>query len=78
MSDVLQRIVSMPPPFNMVVLVVLIFSVAGIFSSIAKQIRKYACYRQELEFKREMLDRGMTPDEIRDVIAAPPHKFSDS
>ena len=54
----------------MVVLIVLIFAVAGVFSSITKQIRKYACHRQELEFKREMLDRGMTIEKIREVVEA--------
>ena len=67
MSEFLQ---SIPPPFNMVVVIVLICSIAGVITSIAKQTRKFACYRQELDFKREMLDRGMSSEEIERVARA--------
>ena len=70
MSHFFESIVSIPPPFNMVVLIVLIISSAGIVTSIAKQIRKYACHRQELDFKRELLDRGLSSQEIREIIKA--------
>jgi len=68
MIEIFQRIVSMQTPFNMFVLVVLIVSGTGLITSIAKQCRKYACHRQELEFKRELLDRGMSIDEIERVV----------
>ena len=61
MTDFLLGI---PTPFNMVVVIVFICSVAGIFATITKQTRKFACHRQELAFKREMIDRGMTAEEI--------------
>lgn len=76
MSDILSPITSMPPPFNMVALVCLIFAVAGVITSVSKQIRKYACYRQELEFKREMLDRGMTIEEIQEIVRSNTDKSS--
>ncbi len=42
---------------------VIIFG-AGIITSTIKQIRRFACHRQELDFKREMFDHGMTVEEI--------------
>jgi hypothetical protein len=65
-----KAIINIPPPFNMIVLIVLFGSAAGVLSSIATQIRKYGCHRQDIDFKRELLDRGLTPDEIVDVVAA--------
>jgi len=70
MSSLTELIRTVPTPFNMVVIIVLITSCAGVVSAVAKQIRKYACHRQELEFKRELLDRGLAPEEIELVIRA--------
>jgi hypothetical protein len=68
MLDILKAIVSIPTPFNMVVFIVLIGSTAGVLSTIASQIRKYGCLRQEIEFKRELVDRGLSADEIEQII----------
>ena len=48
----------------MIVAIVLICTVGGLLSTIAVQLRRYAERRHELEFKREMVERGMTIDEI--------------
>jgi hypothetical protein len=73
MSNILDSIMSMQAPFNMIVLIVLIGCTAGVIGSIAKQIRKIACHRQELEFKRELIDRGMSADEVERVVRAGPN-----
>lgn len=70
MSNLFDSIMQMPVPFNMVVLIVLIGSVAGVVGTIAKEIRKYFCHREEMELKREMLGRGMEGDEIEQVMRA--------
>ncbi len=31
---------------------------------VAKEVSKYFCYREELDFKREMIGRGMPADEV--------------
>lgn len=67
MMDLIKAIVSIQPPFNMIVL---ICSAAGVLSTIASQIRKYTCHRQEIEFKRELVDRGLTADEIERIVNA--------
>lgn len=78
MSDLIQHIFLLPVPFNMVVVIVAIVMLTGVVTSIAKQIRKYVCLRQELEFKRELVDRGMTADEIEQIVKArSPSQFDD-
>ncbi len=69
MSSFIELMRSVPTPFNMVVYIVLICSVSGVLTSIFKQIRKFACHRQEMDFKRELLDRGMSVEEIERVVA---------
>jgi hypothetical protein len=70
MIELLQNIVSIQAPFNVFVLVCLILSVAGVISSLFKQVRKYTCHRQELDFKRELVERGLSVDEIERIVAA--------
>jgi hypothetical protein len=70
MSDLVQHIFALPAPFNMVVVIVAIVMVTGVITSIGKQIRKYACLRHEIEFKRELVDRGMTANEIEQIVKA--------
>jgi hypothetical protein len=70
MSDVMHSIISIGVPFNMIVLVVLIGTAASVVGTVAKQIRKYASHRQELEFKRELLDRGLGADEVEKIVKA--------
>jgi hypothetical protein len=68
MSDALRSIVDIPPPFNMIVLIVLIITAGSAFSAVVGQVRKYFTHRQELEFKRELLDRGMSAEEIERLV----------
>jgi hypothetical protein len=70
MASALQSITSIQPPFNMIVLVTLIVMTASLVGGAIKQSRKFFCHKQELEFKRELLDRGMSADEIERVVRA--------
>lgn len=70
MTSAIQSITSIPAPFNMIVLVVLIVTAGSLVGTIATQIRKWACQRQEIEFKRELLDRGMGVEEIERMVQA--------
>ena len=67
MSEIINSIAGLPTPFNMIVLIVLIGSTAGVIGTIAKETRKFFCHRSEMELKREMLDRGIDPIEIEQV-----------
>lgn len=75
MSELIDLIRGLGTPFNMVAAVCLIFALmgvlvafAGMIAAIAKEIRKYACHQQDLQFKRELLDRGMTVEEVERLI----------
>jgi hypothetical protein len=70
MTNLIQSITNIPAPFNMIVLVVLIVMAASLVGTIATQVRKWACHRQEIEFKRELLDRGMGVEEIERMVQA--------
>jgi hypothetical protein len=70
MTETLNLITGIPSPFNMIVLVVLISCAAGIVTSLFKELRKFACHRQELNLKRELVERGLSIDEIERVVAA--------
>ena len=70
MSEFFQSIVSIPPPFNMVVFVVLIGSVVGVIGTIATQVRKYASDPADTQFKRDLVERGLSAEEIELIVAA--------
>ena len=70
MSDFFQSVVSLQTPFNMIVLVVMIGCATAVVSSIAVETRKYFCHRNEMELKREMLDRGLEAEEIERTLRA--------
>ena len=68
MSETINSITNIPAPFNMIVLVVLIGAVATVLGTVVSQVRQYASHRQELEFKRDLLERGMSAEEIERVV----------
>jgi hypothetical protein len=68
--DLFRGILSIPAPFNMVVLIVLIACTMGTISSLFKQIRKYGCHRRDIDLKRELVERGLSVDEIERIVAA--------
>jgi hypothetical protein len=70
MVHFLDQIIGLPVPFNMVVLIVLIASVAGVIKTVVKQCGAFAQQRQDLAFKRELIDRGMSADEVQRVVEA--------
>lgn len=55
---------------NWVVVIVLICVLSGVVTSFAKQVRKYVSHRHELEFKRDLVERGLTVDEIERIVAS--------
>jgi len=65
----MERIVSLLLN-NWVVLLILGGALTGVITSLAKQVRKYACFRQETALKRELVERGLSVEEIERVLAA--------
>ena len=75
MSQIIELINSLGQPFSMVATICLIFALVAVVGTIAtmigiiaKEVRKYAGHRQDLDFKRELLDRGMTVEEVERLI----------
>ena len=68
MSELFQSITNIQAPFNMIVLVVLIGSAATILTSGFSEVRKYLSHRQDVELKRDLLERGMSAEEIELVV----------
>jgi hypothetical protein len=78
MHDFFQMIMSLQPPFNMIVLIVLISCGAAAIKFIATEIRKFGCHRQDTVFKRDMVDRGLSADEIERILKAQSPHIPDS
>lgn len=53
----------LPPPFNMIVLVVALGCLAGMVKAVAKQIRIYADHEADRRLKRDMIDSGLSVEE---------------
>jgi hypothetical protein len=70
MSDFFHSITSMQQPFNMIVMVVSISCAAAVVKFVATEARKFGCHRQDIDFKREMVDRGLSADEIERILKA--------
>jgi hypothetical protein len=69
--DIFKGIVNIPVPFNMIILIVLFGCAAGVIKVIATEIRKYGCHRQNIDFKRELVERGLDGEEIERIVSAP-------
>lgn len=60
LSDVFSHL---PPPFNLVIGVMLIICVTSLVSDAIKQVGLYANRSADRELKREMIEAGYTPDD---------------
>jgi hypothetical protein len=72
MSQILTQIIAMDEPFNMVVLIIMVVMAGKAVMTIATEIGKYAAHRESMEAVREMVERGMSADEIERVLTAKP------
>ena len=72
MSEIITQILSMPPPFNMVVVIVSVVMCAKVVTSIASEIRKYASHRESAEVIRDLAERGMSAEQIERILNAGP------
>lgn len=61
---------SLPPPFNMAVLVVLIGAAANVVGVLATQARLYADHRAEERFKLDLIHSGLPPQRGGAVVGS--------
>lgn len=62
-----SAIFQLPPPFNMIVLVVALFAVGAVIKSVAKQIRLFIDHEADRRLKRDMIEAGLTGEEAREL-----------
>ena len=67
----------LPLPFNFVILIIVIVFGWLLLAGIIDQIGKYARNRQQIDLKRELLDRGLDADEIKTIMDAGPVETDD-
>ena len=51
-------------------MIVLIFFMAWLIGHIVEEMRKYACHCKDVELKRDLVDRGLSAEEIERIVAA--------
>ena len=55
-------------PFTMIVNVVFVMVVGGVINTIVGHVRRFGQHQQELDFKREMVERGLSVEEIERLM----------
>jgi hypothetical protein len=70
MSELFQSILHLETPFNWLSLMGLSAFAFGTLAAIVKQVRKFASHAVELRFKRDLIERGLSVEEIERVLAA--------
>ncbi len=78
MSSIVEGINQLGVPFSFVIWIVVICCAAGAFTSLAKELRKFACHRQDIIFKRELVDRGLEAEEVERIVHDPSPRRSRS
>lgn len=68
MTQIMTQILSMPTPFNLVAVIVIVSVGGGGITSIAREIRKYASHRESMEVIGHLAERGMSADEIERIL----------
>ncbi len=71
-TDFFHSLLQIESPFKMVVLVVLVGGALGVTSTLVVQLRMYASHRADVLLKRELVERGLSVEEIERVISAGP------
>ncbi|MBX3434701.1 MAG: hypothetical protein KF847_15385 [Pirellulales bacterium] len=64
----MDSIFALPSPFTMVVLIVAVVMGAQVITAAVAQIRRGLGHYLDLQFKREMIERGLSIDEIERLV----------
>ena len=66
----MESLFSLPGHFLVPIVALIMVFGAGIVTTIAKQLRIYFCHRQDIGLKRDLVERGLSVEEIERLIAA--------
>ena len=72
LADWLGSLLNAETPAQFFVLIALIGCTAAVLITLFVQVARYASHRAELSFKRELVDRGLSVDEIERIVSAKP------
>lgn len=67
-TSIWERLFELPPPFNMVVLIVAIIFLGSAISAIAGQVRVFADHEADRRLKRDMIEAGYTPEDAQQLV----------
>jgi hypothetical protein len=70
MNTVIQSILHLETPFNWLSLMGLAGFAFGAVTAVVTQIRKFADHALDVRFKRDLVERGLSVEEIERVLAA--------
>lgn len=65
MSELFEKLFYLPPPFNMVVLIVSLFAISSLLSSVVKSGLRFADRRATERFKLELVQSGISVEEAQ-------------
>jgi hypothetical protein len=65
--ELIRIIANLPTPFNMVVFIMALGCFSHVVHTMFVQTQKYLTHREDLEFKRELVARGLSPQEIERI-----------
>lgn len=68
MTELFEKLFYLPPPFNMVVLIILLFSISSLLSSVIKNGLRFADRRATERFKLELVQSGVSLEEAQKWI----------
>jgi hypothetical protein len=72
LADWLGSLLNAETPAQFFVLIALIGCTAAVLITLFVQVARYASHRAELSFKRELVDRGLSVDEIERIVSTKP------
>jgi len=78
MSTFFQSILHLDIPFNWLSLMGLSAFAFGTVAAIVTQIRKFAVHVLDIRFKRDLVERGLSVEEIERLLAARSHPSSEN
>ena len=70
MYEMIKAVFEIQTPFNMIIVCTALVMVTGAIGAIAMEVRKFATHRMDLGLKREMIEQGMSAEEIESVFQA--------
>lgn len=72
MIDSLTSLLHVDTPPKFFVVIALISGVVGLVTIIVMQLGRLASHQADLEFKRDLVERGLSVDEIERIVSAKP------